>query len=117
MEEKIKEVQEYFKNKMLKGEFVLGERIESNYYDIVIDKKYSFSIWINNFTQAPTINVWDSCSKNFMKGIVFTEQQQAHFYELSKPMLQNYHDMAGRKQKFSKVNQLLAELGKEPITE
>lgn len=47
MKEKIKEVQSYFKEKLLKGEFEITKR-ERYTYRISIDKEYDFHIWMEN---------------------------------------------------------------------
>ena len=47
MEEKIKEVQDYFKSKILAGEFELLSTDEWH-CEIQIDKKYNFHFWMAN---------------------------------------------------------------------
>ncbi|KAA6348462.1 hypothetical protein EZS27_004062 [termite gut metagenome] len=49
MEEKIKEVQEYFINKILNGEFEVNIEKSDEYALVIeIDEKYEFSIWAEN---------------------------------------------------------------------
>lgn len=47
MKEKIQEVQNYFKEKLLKGDFKITER-DQFIYIVSIDEDYSFTIWMCN---------------------------------------------------------------------
>lgn len=47
MKEKIKEIQDYFREKLLKGEFEITKR-ERFTYTVLIDKEYKFEIWMSN---------------------------------------------------------------------
>ena len=47
METKIKEVQDYFVNKIVKGEYTL-ERVSHPTATIIIDDRYHFNLWISN---------------------------------------------------------------------
>lgn len=47
METKIKEVQEYFVNKIVKGEYEI-ENFSHPVAKILIEKKYHFSLWVAN---------------------------------------------------------------------
>ena len=59
MESKINEVQDYFKNKILAGDF---ETIEIGEYvfQIKVDEKYQFSIWIGNWNIPDNTKLYDS---------------------------------------------------------
>lgn len=48
MEEKIKEVQMYFKTKLLSNDFEIEKIDEFNVF-LVIDNKYQFVVWIGNW--------------------------------------------------------------------
>lgn len=47
MEQKIKEVKDYFIGKLLKGDFTT-DKITEYVLEIIIDKKYHFYLWICN---------------------------------------------------------------------
>jgi hypothetical protein len=47
MQNKIKEVQDYFKNKILKGDFKVT-KVDSYYVDILVDDLYEFTFWSGN---------------------------------------------------------------------
>ena len=47
MEEKIKAVQDYFKAKILNGDFEV-KSVDTHYFELQIDAKYDFIIWAGN---------------------------------------------------------------------
>lgn len=55
MKEKIQEVQNYFKEKLLKGDFKIIER-EQYTYIVSIDEEYKFSIWMKNDAKNRKLN-------------------------------------------------------------
>jgi hypothetical protein len=115
MEQKIKEVQEYFKQKMLKGEFVLGEKVEPTFSDIIIEDRYKFIIWIS--TTHDTAKVWESVDNHFIKGIKFTDEEQIEFRKIIEPKLASWYIKIGLQQDKDAFNKLAVKLGKEQITE
>ena len=59
IEQKIQDVKDYFKNKILSGDFSF--KINSKYtIEIIIDDKYSFIIWIGNLDIPETRKIHDS---------------------------------------------------------
>jgi hypothetical protein len=46
MKEKIKEVQEYFKSKIINGDYDI-KKLNDGWYDIIIDDEYYFTIYYN----------------------------------------------------------------------
>ena len=55
MKEKIQEVQSYFKEKLLRGEFDIIERGQYTYI-VSIDEEYNFSIWMENDAKNRKLN-------------------------------------------------------------
>jgi len=58
METKIKEVQDYFKNKILSGQFDIAEFHEFDVC-VLIDKIYPFCIWVGRESHAEYCKLWD----------------------------------------------------------
>src|SRR5574344_755268 len=59
MKEKIKEVQAYFKSKMLKGEFTI-ERMTQFTAELLIDGQFKFIIWTGNVEIPETRKMYES---------------------------------------------------------
>ena len=79
METKIKEVQDYFKQKILNEEFEILE-VTEHYVQIKIDNKYQFTIWIaNGFQYFGTATNFS----NFIE-LKFSESQKIACYEIFK---------------------------------
>ena len=74
MEAKIKEVQDYFKNKIFSNDFEVVE-IDKYTMQILIDSKYNFRIWISN--GANSIELYSMASiLNFIHLDFDTEEKE-----------------------------------------
>lgn len=59
MKEKIKEVQAYFKSKMLNGEFTIA-KMGSHTAELLIDGQFKFIIWTGNVDIPSTRKIYES---------------------------------------------------------
>jgi len=82
METKIKEVQDYFKNKILSGEFDVCE-IHEYYVTVLVDITYQFCIWVGRQNPQEFCKLWDG-KFNFIY-FDFEKEERA---KLHKSMLQ-----------------------------
>lgn len=73
METKINEVQQYFKDKLLAGDFKIQE-ISEYVLRISIDDEYVFNLWIGNMDIADNMKCYD-VYYNFMH-LSFTEEER-----------------------------------------
>ena len=88
MENKIKEVQAYFKNKMLKGEFEVLS-IEEYYTKIQIDDKYKFHLWGGyNPDSYPNKKLWTATEENFILFDFTIEERDLIFHHI-KPLIKS----------------------------
>lgn len=84
MKTKIKEVHDYFRNKMIEGNFEI-KQIGSFVVLILIDKKYSFNIWIAN--DGLNISCYDDgFNCNFMLINFRRKDKEKLFRKLKKPI-------------------------------
>ena len=104
MEAKIKEVQDYFKNKILKNEFQI-ESITEFRCNILIDGKYHFGIWIGNLEIRKTIQTIYLNESNFMQ-LPFTELECEILYNIFKPIV----DVNIKELKQAQIEKLQTEL-------
>ena len=104
MEKKIKEIVEYFKEKLLKKDFQILDITEYNAY-IVVDNIYKFSIWIAN---SPTDCKLYKSEYNFIDiELVNHERELLHSFFAEEKIIKV------REIKQAKVEQLLKELNEE----
>lgn len=103
MEQKIKEVQEYFKSKMLKGEFEPIEFKDST-LRIEIDSKYRFGFYV--------FSDWISNVAGIIQ-IPFDDAENKIIQEMILKIASEFKQKA----KIEAYNKLASELGKEPILE
>ena len=78
MKEKIQEVQSYFKEKLLRGEFDIIER-EAYTYIVSIDEEYEFTIWMKN--DPVCRKLYKHSDNNFMH-IDLTEEESVLLHNL-----------------------------------
>ncbi len=103
MEQKIKEVQEYFKSKMLKGKFEPIEFKDST-LRIEIDSKYRFGFYV--------FSDWVSNTSGVVQ-ITFDDAETKIVQEMILKIASEFKQKA----KIEAFNKLALELGKEPIAE
>jgi len=72
MEAKIKEVQDYFKSKLVNGDYTPIE-FTPNYVRVIVDGKFNFIIWIGN--SAKYCRQWSYLDNQFMILTEFSESE------------------------------------------
>ena len=71
MEKKIKEIQNYFADKIANGNYEVGG-VDGHTIEVIVDDKYPFSLWIAN--EALNFKTW--YLKDSFMNLEFTEEQQ-----------------------------------------
>jgi hypothetical protein len=104
MQEKIKEVQDYFKNKILSKDFEV-EKIEQHYFYLLIDSQYEFIIWIGNF-DIPR------CTKPISSfiDIDITDEEAIKLHGLLLPIVNKYKKETLLEQKKKELEELQKEV-------
>lgn len=82
MKEKIKEVQNYFADKIARGLYKITE-IRKHTMDVQVDQKFTFCLWVGNGLDY--IETYDGY-KNFMQ-LHFTTKQKAQIAKRIKSLL------------------------------
>lgn len=107
MKTKIKEVQDYFKGKMLSGEFtIIG--VEEYTIELLIDDEYKFIIWIGNVDIATSRKPY-SGKLSFMD-IGLTDDEAIKLNDLLLPAINKFRKETLLEQKWKEFERLQNEL-------
>ena len=108
MEKKIKEIQDYFRAKMLSGDFKITS-IDEHTLDLIIDEKYKFVIWVSNSYQ------YRKLYENAVRfiDVPFTVTQSKKFDSILKPHTDKFRNDILMVEKKKQLEQLKKELGEE----
>lgn len=107
-DQKIKDVQNYFISKILKGEFVV-EKFDEHLFSLVIDEIYHFCIWVAN---TPEHRVpYHSIGEYFMQ-LNFTKKQALKCNSVLTPIIKKWKDEVLFKEKEEQFEKLKKELGR-----
>jgi len=87
MKTKIAEVQDYFKDKILSGDFKITE-VGEYVIKITVDDEYRFSLWIGNWDIKDNMKCYDGYY-NFMM-IPFTQEESIQLKNRLTPEVSNY---------------------------
>lgn len=104
MEQKIKEVQDYFKAKILSGFIEVVETTEAT-ITVSVDDKYKFTFLIGNF---PTVQY--ECGANFVR-LELTRDEQLELNTLLHPVNKQWKKEVLLNQKREELLKLESELG------
>ena len=117
MKTKIKEVHDYFRNKLIKGEFE-SDKIDEHHINLMIDNKYLFVIWIANEAYGikterriyvyPVTGVMEYMY-SFMN-LTFRESDKKTLWSKLKPIIKKYNDtilLAEKKRTFERLKREL----------
>jgi hypothetical protein len=108
MEDKIKEIEKYFIDKILSNQFKIVDMSEA-VFTILIDEKYSFAIWMEGPSRSRTLYPY---GKQFMQ-LTFTDLQSVQLDDLLCDRYKKYHDGTLLKEKRKQFEQLKKELGEQ----
>jgi hypothetical protein len=103
MQKQIKEVQDYFKQKILSREFEITD-IGLFTVDILVDGKYKFVLWIGNSDNAQFLKLYVNAS-SFIQ-FLFAENEKEQLYNLLKDEVNKYKKEVLIKQKEEELKQL-----------
>ena len=110
MKDQIKQVQEYFKNKIIEGDFEIVN-IGSHDMTIIVDEEYVFSMWIANGTSGynQTSPLFD-CDPNFIKFGKLSESEQEEAFIHVKPAIIAHRKNKEIVEKQKQIEELKAEI-------
>lgn len=111
MKEKIIEIQQYFKNKLLAGEFTIL-KMKENTCKIEIDGEYQFIIWIGNFIKYPELTRLYEYEASFMQ-LDMTEEERIILNSILKPAVLRYRKDTLIAQKQAELEKLISETNGE----
>ena len=109
MEKKIKEVQDYFRAKILAKEFETKE-ITEYVYTILVDGKFEFSIWVGNLDIIESVKLYGS-KKNTI-WIEFNNDEREQLKSLLLPDIIQYKREKLESERQQRIDKLKAELDK-----
>lgn len=89
MEEQIKAVQEYFKAKILSGDFEVKD-VDQHYFEFEIDAKYYFIIWVGNPDIIESFRIRHSALKQSFMCVDFTFDEQVIIESVVMPYVNGY---------------------------
>jgi len=101
MKNKIKEVQNYFADKIARGLYKV-EKCDKYSIDVTVDKEYTFCLWVANGGGA--FRTWDS-GKNSMP-VKFTAPQQSKGYKAARKHQQHWMDTELRDKELAELKKL-----------
>lgn len=107
MEAMIKEIQDYFKNKLLSNEFEVAKLSEFT-IDLLVDSKYLFVIWIANL-DIPQSRKNYSNILSFMD-LEFTNGESVQLDKILSPIVLKYRKEVLVEEKKRELEQLLNEI-------
>ena len=110
METQIKELQNYFTNKILNGEFEVV-KVDKYTIKILIDDKYPFEIWVMNGTQYRDYTKTYISNGGCFMSLEFTQKQSSKVYTLFSKIRKEHWEKQGRREKQKEFNKLKKELG------
>jgi len=107
MEKKINEVHDYFKNKLVKGEFEIKEISEYKAI-VVVDKKYEFCVWTGNY-DIPTSRKMYKHEVSYMD-IELSDSESCELDKVLKPSIKAFRLTYLISQKENELNELKKQL-------
>lgn len=106
MKEKIKTVEDYFKEKIVTGDFEIIEK-EKYTFNVRVDGKYDFIIWVANRTENRKIEVG-----SYMI-IELTQKEREKLHSVLSEEIRQYEKDVLREDKLAEFKRLQKELGLE----
>jgi len=107
MKTKIKEVHDYFKNKLLLGDFKII-KTEEHTMSVLIDNEYKFTIWIGNLHIPESRKLYDGMY-NFMN-IKFNVKESLKLNSIIKKPVKQFRETILYNQKLKELENLKKEL-------
>lgn len=109
IEKKIQEVQDYFKEKILKWEFEL--EANQNTFTLVIEWKYYFTFYVKHWIESieQWCEIWDK--NTFLLNLSRKEESKFYKQFLEKWVIEDFYQKQKTKDKMDQYNKLKEELG------
>ncbi len=104
MEAKIKEVHDYFKGKIINGEYKVVKRGD-HVWNLMVDGKYEFRLWIAN--DGYNFSAYDG---SFMP-LKLTVKEQLKGWTKIKKLIKEWEQTTQKREKTKQFNKLKKELG------
>ena len=111
MKTKIKEVHDYFRDKLIKGDFKV-EQIKSHEIYLIIDNEYLFVIWSSNKDYGIQTRGADTLNKGSFIDITFRFKDKKALWGKIKPIIKKNNDTVVLKAKELEFEKLKKELNK-----
>jgi len=112
MKEQIKQVQDYFKNKMLSNDFEITE-IEEYRIELLIDHEYNFTIWIGNVNIPESRKLYKG-KLSFMD-IEMSDEDAIKMNDILLPAINKFRKEILLSEKMKEIGQLKNELNGKKI--
>jgi len=107
MDKKIKEVQDYFKAKLLSNKFEITE-ISQYTLNLLIDGKYNFAIWIGNWTIKDCTGL---CNDSSFMSFTMNQKERLKLHSVLRKPVEEYQNSIILNDKRKLFEQLKKELG------
>ena len=111
MKTKIKEVQKYFTDKIIKGEYKLVS-LQNYTAFILIDDEFTFALWI---TKEEFLKLYLATSENFMNLPEFTPEERAEAFKNVSAKIEAYKKAVLNSEKLKQFEELKVYLEEEKI--
>lgn len=108
MKAKIKEVQDYFINKILSGEFIITE-VNKHTLSLLVDNTYKFEIWIAN--DPENRKTYETGLESYFISLEFSEEQSIELDKILQPHIQEWREKVDLAEKRKQLQRLKEELG------
>jgi hypothetical protein len=108
IKEKLLEVQQYFKQKILNGEFEI-KKITEYWMTILVDGEFQFTLWIGNWDAPQTRKLYESQPNAIY--FDFTKEESIKLHEVIAADVCNYRKNELLAEKIKEVENLKKELG------
>ncbi len=108
MKAKIKEVQDYFINKILSGEFITTE-VKKYTLSLLVDNTYRFEIWIAN--EPKSRKTYEIGGEPYFISLEFSEEQSIELDKILQPHIQEWREKVDLVEKRKQLQRLKEELG------
>jgi hypothetical protein len=108
MEAKIKEVQDYFKAKILASDFKVIA-ISEYVCDILIDENYKFGIWIGNIDIKDSVKIYNLYQSNFIY-FQFEYSECIKLHKIFAPIKKEYVSNKLKAEKLAQIEKLQSEV-------
>ena len=105
--ETLKQVNDYFVNKIVKGQFIVT-KIDEHHVSVQINKKYDFVIWTASGVDC--IETYNSYSEPNTMNLDFTESEKISIWRRMKKIIKKHNDtvvLEREREQFAKVKKEL----------